>query len=1044
VFLKPSFADLCAPRATIMAPYDGQRISPELFLEANDKPFEIQVISDDVDVAKIQIEIRSKGTDAVWEPWSLLSGMAWKDGVKSENVTIVTHSERNPVRREFTFDWKESEIRSLGMGEYALRAVAQDKATRLSAEGKSQIDMPNVDLDAPVVSFVVDGSKPTVLTTIPFYQDPDNERIYRGELSATFNDDMRSDDFSDRTFVVTDLLDKNNKMAGYVSYSPALRKAIFVPVVPFKPNGFYRVEIKTDNDTDEDGIIEDDERGVHDLAGNPLDNPFTFTFRTKDTPFEERWQLAFSVTDGHSTDANNIVAVDFGALDGEEDKDVRAVPSLTFDQLKMNFLLEPVLSEVEESDDKLIELDRDIRPADGRLSHHWFFAISNAGPGSEVTINMRPSVKLKKSIRQYEVLRLVEFDRYGNVANTIQLDPTQAETDLETGEITEVEAYAYTNLPVRKIGEKTYYFDVASSYFRLDIQKIGFVATVFEKGTSGWRFFSVPITPQRADPFVNLGDDIDPFKMYKYDTALSGYKVYPLDIGEVGLQSGYGYFTRLESDVEVDVGGSSNHDDVTINLESAGWHAIGNPFVKEVKVADLELKKDGETKTFSEAVAATWIEEKLYNWMVDKSDDKYLEIDSSGQLALWDGYWLKTLSANLELTIPAFDPKDLADFVFPLPESYQFPIPEAPAVPQDSIVAEFARIRGQFDLKFALTSEIASDLTTVLGTRQNAKVGWDASDHSEPPPLSHTVAAYFDHKDWEDSAGLYNSDYQPPLEIGDECAWQLTVATDKPKTKMTLSWEDAIEGVPGDVMLYCRPYESNLKENEWKDMRKVRFVDLEAQQLVTKVNFEIRAERFEMTPIEEVSVIPGEGKVTIKWAASDNPFVEGYTVYRRDGVAQDSIVAEFARIRESRSLSDFGYNFIDTSVEEEKTYTYQVSVHFKSGAELKSNPFIVTVLPVIKRTALLQSYPNPFNPETWIPYELKKDAPVKIEVYNVNGQLVRTLHLGVQARGRYVSREKAAHWNGRTESGERAASGVYLYVLKAGDFSATRKMAIMK
>ena len=96
------------------------------------------------------------------------------------------------------------------------------------------------------------------------------------------------------------------------------------------------------------------------------------------------------------------------------------------------------------------------------------------------------------------------------------------------------------------------------------------------------------------------------------------------------------------------------------------------------------------------------------------------------------------------------------------------------------------------------------------------------------------------------------------------------------------------------------------------------------------------------------------------------------------------------------------------------------------------------------QTQLLQSYPNPFNPDVWIPYELGKDASVSVEIYNISGQLVRTLHIGMQARGRYVSKDKAAFWDGRTQLGERAASGVYFYVLKAGDYVSMRKMAILK
>ena len=97
-----------------------------------------------------------------------------------------------------------------------------------------------------------------------------------------------------------------------------------------------------------------------------------------------------------------------------------------------------------------------------------------------------------------------------------------------------------------------------------------------------------------------------------------------------------------------------------------------------------------------------------------------------------------------------------------------------------------------------------------------------------------------------------------------------------------------------------------------------------------------------------------------------------------------------------------------------------------------------------KETVLLANYPNPFNPETWIPYHLAKDADVTLHIYAVNGTLVRTLALGHQAAGLYQNRSRAAYWDGKNAFGEPVASGVYFYTLTAGDFSATRKMLIRK
>ena len=95
-------------------------------------------------------------------------------------------------------------------------------------------------------------------------------------------------------------------------------------------------------------------------------------------------------------------------------------------------------------------------------------------------------------------------------------------------------------------------------------------------------------------------------------------------------------------------------------------------------------------------------------------------------------------------------------------------------------------------------------------------------------------------------------------------------------------------------------------------------------------------------------------------------------------------------------------------------------------------------------TALLHNYPNPFNPETWIPYQLKAPAAVHIAIYNPHGVLVRELSIGYQAAGRYTSRTRAAYWDGRNTVGEPVASGLYFYTLTAGDFSATQRMMILK
>ena len=97
-----------------------------------------------------------------------------------------------------------------------------------------------------------------------------------------------------------------------------------------------------------------------------------------------------------------------------------------------------------------------------------------------------------------------------------------------------------------------------------------------------------------------------------------------------------------------------------------------------------------------------------------------------------------------------------------------------------------------------------------------------------------------------------------------------------------------------------------------------------------------------------------------------------------------------------------------------------------------------------KKTTLLPNYPNPFNPETWIPYHLAHAADVTLTIYDTKGAMVRQLDLGYQSEGYYTARAKVVYWDGCNENGESVASGVYLYQLRAEDYTALRRMVIVK
>ena len=117
------------------------------------------------------------------------------------------------------------------------------------------------------------------------------------------------------------------------------------------------------------------------------------------------------------------------------------------------------------------------------------------------------------------------------------------------------------------------------------------------------------------------------------------------------------------------------------------------------------------------------------------------------------------------------------------------------------------------------------------------------------------------------------------------------------------------------------------------------------------------------------------------------------------------------------------------------------SLAFKQGIQ-NLERLLASLIP--EETTLLHNYPNPFNPETWIPYQLAHAADVTLTIYDTQGALVRRLDLGYQQAGYYTNRARAAYWDGRNHLGEAVGSGLYFYHLRAGDYAALQKMVILK
>ena len=125
-------------------------------------------------------------------------------------------------------------------------------------------------------------------------------------------------------------------------------------------------------------------------------------------------------------------------------------------------------------------------------------------------------------------------------------------------------------------------------------------------------------------------------------------------------------------------------------------------------------------------------------------------------------------------------------------------------------------------------------------------------------------------------------------------------------------------------------------------------------------------------------------------------------------------------------------------------YIYYTKRDWKLPYSVEPSLLRAATLGGIKRTALFQNFPNPFNPETWLPYQLGRKSDVAFHIFNTRGQLVRRLDVGTQSAGSYRNKETAAYWDGQDQLGQAVSSGLYFYTLSAGTSQITRRMLILK
>ena len=179
------------------------------------------------------------------------------------------------------------------------------------------------------------------------------------------------------------------------------------------------------------------------------------------------------------------------------------------------------------------------------------------------------------------------------------------------------------------------------------------------------------------------------------------------------------------------------------------------------------------------------------------------------------------------------------------------------------------------------------------------------------------------------------------------------------------------------------------------------------------------------------------------WSGDNVPW--GYPKIRFDSIPGDGQFTPLV-YQLSTLLRYFGHNHrANLTSSDADTYVFEFAF-WQNKLDLFKDAGLAPILSktIPKATALLPNYPNPFNPETWVPYQLAAAADVTLTIYAVDGTLVRALALGHRAAGVYQSKSRAAYWDGRNELGEPVASGIYFYTLTAGDFSATGKMLVRK
>ena len=311
----------------------------------------------------------------------------------------------------------------------------------------------------------------------------------------------------------------------------------------------------------------------------------------------------------------------------------------------------------------------------------------------------------------------------------------------------------------------------------------------------------------------------------------------------------------------------------------------------------------------------------------------------------------------------------------------------------------------------SLDGNAITDISPLAGLTNLISLGLDNNHISDLSPL---VA----------NTGLGAGDY---VYVVDNLLSDLSVNTHIPtlQGRGVTVWFDASENVDTS---FEDPDDGQVDITDPKTNLPIAQVDINQDGQVNIIDLLLVVSTLgDSTPALVFADVNGDSWVTIDDVmlvieALDDPITAAAPAIAKEFVPVNAVELE-ARLNRLRSQSDG-------------------SLKYQRAIDFLQNLLLAVARP--DKTELLANYPNPFNPETWIPYRLAEDAFVTLTIYDQIGQVVRTIDVGHQAAATYEHRSRAIYWDGRNTTGEAVASGIYFYHLSAGDYSQTRKMLILK